>query len=330
MTYREDAVYFAANPNARNGFQTPGTVEYTAEMKVVPMIDWKPLLPADAFKAITAASGIKIFYIPRPTDKPGFAQKLSNASVAFLLREVAEQAGLVISYGADGVHLSPGDPALNTEHSNARMRKELPMPRNLQLEASPEFQMQRQRLLDGENAAMQERKRKASIVNVGDPAPDFTCRTTAGEEFTLSKMKGKVVILQFHVNNQWSWDTIQKFEKEILPAFGTRKDVQMLAVFCNLDEPKLEELLQKKSISHPAAADPKSEISGKYASDYGRTYVIGKDGTIKQWTTGSLVQVPKPAKPGEPPGQMEMALDYTPATMEKLKQVLQSELATRP
>lgn len=34
-------------------------------------------------------------------------------------------------------------------------------------------------------------------LKVGDPAPDFTLRTTAGTPFKLSEQKGKTVVLAF-------------------------------------------------------------------------------------------------------------------------------------
>jgi beta-lactamase regulating signal transducer with metallopeptidase domain/peroxiredoxin len=318
MTYREDAIYFVANPYARNGFKTPGTVEYTAEMTTIPMIDWKGIKPAEAFKGIAAASGIKIFYTPRPTDKPGLPEKLSNASVAFLVGIVAEPAGLRISYEADGIHLAPGDPNLNWEHSQARLRAGLPAHRDLLLEASPEFKAAIKQRLDGENAFMQEKYKKATLVNVGDPAPDFTCRTVSGEELTLSKMKDKVIVLHF-VSSPWCWDAAQKFEQEALQKYTGRTDIQLLTIITsNVQPSRLEELVKQRKVSSPTAGDPQKEIFSKYASGYGRTYIIGKDGKIKQCLFPFLVQ-----------GKAGYEFDST-AFVQAIAQGLQKELAVNP
>jgi peroxiredoxin len=288
-------------------------------MTAIPTINWKGIKPAEAFQAITAASGIKIFYTPRPTDKPGLPERLNNASVAFLLEQVAYPARLRISYQADGVHMVPGDPDLNSAHSAARWPLGLPQASNPALEASPEFQVERQRRLELENAALLEKNKMAALVKVGDPAPDFTCRTTAGEEFTLSQMKDKVVIIHFFTNNQWAWDTVQKFEKEILPRYGNRKDLQVLAIFSQLEAPKLAEIVKQKNISHPTAAEPQSDISAKFSSRRGTTYVIGKDGKIKQCLNSSLVF-----------GKANLELEFTAESIQALDQTLQRELAVNP
>jgi peroxiredoxin Q/BCP len=36
------------------------------------------------------------------------------------------------------------------------------------------------------------------MVNEGDPAPDFTLRSDAGEEVTLSSLRGRPVVLYFY------------------------------------------------------------------------------------------------------------------------------------
>ena len=81
---------------------------------------------------------------------------------------------------------------------------------------------------------------------------------------------------------------------------------------------------------YPTAADPKKEIFSRFSSNYGGTYVIGKDGKIKQCVYPSIVYVPAPPRAGDPPGRMDMASAYTPESIQSLNQTVQKELAANP
>lgn len=93
----------------------------------------------------------------------------------------------------------------------------------------------------------------------------------------------------------------------------------MLSVF-KLEAPKLEELMKQKDIPHPAVADPKDEIASKFSGDHGMTFLIGRDGKIKQNATASLVYVAGPT----------MALSFTAETMRGFDEALKRELAVNP
>lgn len=325
MTWREDAVYFVANPYARNGFQTPGTVEYSAEMTAVPKIVWKGIKPAEAFQEITAASGIKIFYTPRPTDKPGLPETFNNASVAFLVEQVAYPAGLRISYESDGVHLAPGNPDLNAEHSAARWRQGLPRVSNPALEASPEFKAMAKQRLEENQAFWADKVIKKSLLKLGDPAPDFTCQTIAGEEFSLSKEKGKVVLISFTVpRGEPCLADNRRLEKEIFQPFGGRKDFKMIVIGRGAAA-DLAKYAKEKGLSLPIAPDPQKELYAKFATELSeRSYVVGKDGKIKLLEGESVGMIPWEGK------TVVGVNGYPEGTFPRMIETLQKELAANP
>ena len=122
------------------------------------------------------------------------------------------------------------------------------------------------------------------IVKVGDKAPDFTITAIDGKEYTLSALKGKVVMLQFTA----SWCRVCReempfIESDIWQKHKDNPDFVLLAL--DRDEPaeRVVQFVENIGITYPIAPDPESKVFTKYASAEAgvtRNVLIGRDGKI--------------------------------------------------
>ncbi len=115
---------------------------------------------------------------------------------------------------------------------------------------------------------------------VGKPAKDFTLSTLAGTRVTLSKLRGKVVVLDFWATwcgpcRRWM-PIVAKLEGEL-----KGRDVRFYAV--NLRDPaaKVRSFLQETKTTVPVLLDPDGKIGELYgAASIPLTVVIGRDGKV--------------------------------------------------
>lgn len=159
-----------------------------------------------------------------------------------------------------------------------------------------------------ENAALAQSEQAAPVVyennylvKVGDVAPDFTLSLTDGTEFTLSKNRGKVVMLQFTA----SWCGVCRkempfIERDIWLPNKDNKDFVLLGI--DREEPleDVKKFAESTGITYPMALDSKADVFASYAerkSGITRNILIDRDGCIVKLTRlynekefGELVQ----------------------------------------
>ena len=139
-----------------------------------------------------------------------------------------------------------------------------------------------------QQAAVADDEVKSTLVKVGDKAPDFTCKPIGGEEFSLAKQQGTVVMVNFFAT--WCGPCLAELphlEKEIMKKYADRKDFKLIVIGREHSALEIEKFAKEKNLSLPMAPDPKREIYGKYAEKYiPRNFIVGKDGKIKLASVG--------------------------------------------
>lgn len=128
---------------------------------------------------------------------------------------------------------------------------------------------------------------KTTIVKVGDTAPDFIVEMIDGSKIQLSKLKGKVVLINF-----WAtWcppcrEELKIVQKQLIDRFKG-KDFQFIPISRGENKATVEAFRKKMNYTFPMGLDPKQAIYKLYASNYiPRNFLVGKDGKIISLSVG--------------------------------------------
>jgi glutaredoxin-dependent peroxiredoxin len=127
-----------------------------------------------------------------------------------------------------------------------------------------------------------------SLPAVGAPAPDFTLPSTSGTEVTLSKLRGRNVLLAFFplAFTRVCTEEMCSFTED----YGRFRDANTIVLPISVDSiPTLREFKQKERISVDLLSDFKREVSRQYGTLIedkffsNRAYVLIDPGGIVQW-----------------------------------------------
>jgi len=122
----------------------------------------------------------------------------------------------------------------------------------------------------------------STLIKTGENAPVFTCTTIDGKRLEISKLHGKIIMINFFATwcgpcnlelphlQESIWDKYRNNSKFILVILGREHS-----------EKEVRDFVASKKFTMPFAPDPEREIYGLYATKFvPRNVIIGKDGKI--------------------------------------------------
>lgn len=128
----------------------------------------------------------------------------------------------------------------------------------------------------------------------GQPAPDFTLPTDGGEEISLSKLKGKVVVLYFYPKDDTPGCTTEAID--FSSRIGDFEAANAVVIGVSKDSlRKHQNFKAKHGLKVILASDPEGEVIERYGvwvekAMYGRTYMGIERATFVIDATGMIVQ----------------------------------------
>lgn len=127
------------------------------------------------------------------------------------------------------------------------------------------------------------------IVRVGQKAPDFTLNRLDDKTFTLSKNRGKVVLLQFTASWCGVCRTAMKeaLEPKLWKKLKRHPRFVMIGIDCDEPVESVGKFVRETGVTYPMALDTNAEAFEKYAekgSGVTRNVLIGKNGKIVKLT----------------------------------------------
>lgn len=132
-------------------------------------------------------------------------------------------------------------------------------------------------------------------VDVGNRAPDFTLPTDGGGSVTLSKLKGKKVVLYFYPKDDTSGCTAEACAfRDVFPRF---KKMEATVIGVSRDSVTRHDKFKKKyALNFPLAADEEGKVTEAYGvwvqkSMYGRKYMGIERATFLVDEKGKIQQV---------------------------------------
>ncbi|WP_068473407.1 TlpA family protein disulfide reductase [Saccharicrinis aurantiacus] len=131
---------------------------------------------------------------------------------------------------------------------------------------------------------------KATLIHVGDMAPDFTVQMLNGSSYTLSNLKGKVVLVNFWAT--WCPPCMQEFQAiptEIVERFKGEEFILLPISRGETAEvvSKKMDTLSKQGINFPVGLDPDKSIYTQYATSYiPRNFLIDQSGKVVYTSVG--------------------------------------------
>lgn len=125
-------------------------------------------------------------------------------------------------------------------------------------------------------------KDTTTFTKVGDKAPLFTCKTIDGKIIDISKLQGKIIMINFFAT--WCGPCnleLPVLQKNVWEKYKNNPDFVLVILGREHSEKEVKDYVTEKKYIMPFAPDPKREIFKLYASQsIPRNVIIGKDGKI--------------------------------------------------
>ena len=121
-----------------------------------------------------------------------------------------------------------------------------------------------------------------TITRVGDRAPAFTCRTIDGKTIDISKLQGKIIMINFFAT--WCGPCLQELpvlQKNIWDKYKSNDNFRLIILGRQHNEAEVRKFVDSRKFTMPFAPDPERKIYSLYATQFiPRNVIIGKDGRI--------------------------------------------------
>jgi len=116
----------------------------------------------------------------------------------------------------------------------------------------------------------------------GDIAPAFICKTLDGDIIDVTKLKGKIIMINFFAT--WCGPCNKELpvlQKNIWDKYKDNPNFVLIILGREHNEQEVKDFVKAKKFTMPFAPDPEREIFKLYASGFiPRNVIIGKDGKI--------------------------------------------------
>jgi peroxiredoxin len=125
------------------------------------------------------------------------------------------------------------------------------------------------------------------MTRVGEPAPDMSVVKLDGQQFSLSELRGKVVLVNFFAT--WCGPCMVELPhmEKLWNQWRGNDGFEMLVIDRGESQETAEAFRAKSGFTFPIAVDPKAIAFNKFAKEgIPRTYLISKEGTILYQSIG--------------------------------------------
>jgi peroxiredoxin len=127
-----------------------------------------------------------------------------------------------------------------------------------------------------------------TLVRTGQMAPVFSCKTIDGKVVDISKLQGKVILINFFAT--WCGPCnleLPVLEKNVWSKYRNNPDFVLLILGREHTEKEVSDFVTAKKFSMPFAPDPGRQIFKLYATqNIPRNVLIGRDGKIVYQSMG--------------------------------------------
>jgi peroxiredoxin len=121
-----------------------------------------------------------------------------------------------------------------------------------------------------------------TLTKVGDKAPAFVCKTVDGKTIDISKLQGKIIMVNFFAT--WCPPCnleLPVLQKNIWNKYKDNKDFVLIILGREQNEKVVGDFAAVKKFTMPFAPDTDRKIFSLYATQsIPRNVIIGKDGNI--------------------------------------------------